>query len=120
MPNTTKVIYAWNKNILNILKNPFFSKQEIYKKKYHIIDIHVNTEVLTTGLVIPSTSSGIDPSNLYPNVTYVSKPAMYAPIAALEHEENIKFLDAEVAELYSLLGSEGDITYPNSAEHPLE
>ena len=30
-----------------------FRKQEIYKHD-QIIDIHVNTEVLTTGLVIPS------------------------------------------------------------------
>ena len=32
-------------------KNSKFCKQEIYKND-HIIDIHVNTEVLTTGLVI--------------------------------------------------------------------
>ena len=53
MPNTAKVIYAWDKKILSFSKNPKFCKQEIYKND-HIIDIHVNTEVLTTGLVIPS------------------------------------------------------------------
>ena len=34
-------------------KKSHFCKQEIYTND-HIIDIHVNTEVLTTGLVIPS------------------------------------------------------------------
>ena len=48
VPNTAKVIYACDKKILSFSKN---SKQEIYTYD-HIIDIHVNTEVLTTGLVI--------------------------------------------------------------------
>ena len=48
-----KVIFACDEEILSFLKNSKFCKQEIYKND-HIIDIHVNTEVLTTGLVIPS------------------------------------------------------------------
>ena len=44
VPITAKVIYALDKKILSISKNSFFCKQEIYKM----------TEVLTTGLVIPS------------------------------------------------------------------
>ena len=38
---------------LVFFENSKFCKQEIYKND-HIINIHVNTEVLTTGLVIPS------------------------------------------------------------------
>ena len=53
VPNTAKVIYAWNKKILSFSKNSKFCKQEIYKND-HIIDNHANTEMLTTGLVIPS------------------------------------------------------------------
>ena len=53
VPNTAKVIYAWDKKILSFSKNSKFFKQKIYKND-HIIDIHVNTKVLTTGLVIPS------------------------------------------------------------------
>ena len=53
VPNTAKVIYARNKNILSISNNVGFFKQLIYKN-YHIIDVHVNTKVLKTGLVIPS------------------------------------------------------------------
>ena len=53
MPNTAKVIYSWGKKILSFSNNSKFCKQKIYKND-HIIDIHVNTEVLTTGLVIPS------------------------------------------------------------------
>ena len=45
-----KVIYAWDKKILSFSKKSKFCKQEIYKND-HIIDIHVNTEVWTTGLV---------------------------------------------------------------------
>ena len=41
------------KKILSFSKSSKFCKQEIYKND-HIIDIHVNTKVLTTGLVIPS------------------------------------------------------------------
>ena len=52
MPNTAKIVYAWDKNILIFSKNSKFCKQEIYKND-HIIDMHVNTEMLTTGLVIP-------------------------------------------------------------------
>jgi hypothetical protein len=48
------VIYAWDKKkILSFSKNSKFCKQEIYKND-HIIVIHVNTELLTTGQVIPS------------------------------------------------------------------
>ena len=43
VPNTAKVIYAWDKKILSFSKNSKFCKQEIYKND-HIIDIHVNTE----------------------------------------------------------------------------
>ena len=41
------------KKMLSLSKNSKFCKQEIYKND-HIIDIHVNTEVLTTGVVKPS------------------------------------------------------------------
>ena len=53
VPNTAKEIYAWNKKILSFSKKSKYCKQEIYKND-HIIDIRVNTEMLTTGLVIPS------------------------------------------------------------------
>ena len=49
VPNTAKVIYTWDKKILSFSKNSKFCKQEIDKND-HIIDIHVNTEVLPTGL----------------------------------------------------------------------
>ena len=54
--NTVTVIYVWDTNILSFSKNLKFCKQEIYKKKKkcQIIDMHVNIEGLTTGLVIPS------------------------------------------------------------------
>ena len=41
------------KKILSFSINSKFCKQEIYEND-HIIDIHVNTEVLTTRLVMPS------------------------------------------------------------------
>ena len=49
-----KVIYA----LMGLKKSLVFRKfkvllQKIYKND-HIIDIHVNTQVLTTGLLIPS------------------------------------------------------------------
>ena len=50
VPNTAKVIYAWDKKILSFPKNSNCCKREINKND-HIIDIHVNAEVLTTGLV---------------------------------------------------------------------
>ena len=53
VPNTAKVIFAWDKKILSFSKNSKFCKQKIYKND-HIIDIHANTEVLTTALVISS------------------------------------------------------------------
>ena len=53
LPNTAKVIYAWGKKILRFSTNSKFFKEELYEND-HIIDIHVNTEMLTTGLVIPS------------------------------------------------------------------
>ena len=53
VPNTAKVIYAWDKKILSFSKISKFGKLEIYKND-HIIDINFNTGVLTTGLVIPS------------------------------------------------------------------
>ena len=53
VPNTAKVIFAWDKKILSFSKSSKFFIRKIYKND-HIIDIHVNTEVLTTGLVIPS------------------------------------------------------------------
>ena len=65
MPNTAKVIYAWDKKILTFSKNSKFCKQKIYKND-HIIDIHVITEGMTTDLMIDTlgdetcTSSGID------------------------------------------------------------
>ena len=43
----------WNMIIPSFSKNSKFCKQEIHTND-HIIDIHVNTEVLTTGLVMPS------------------------------------------------------------------
>ena len=52
-----EVIYALDKNTLSISKHLYFCKQEIYKNDF-IIDIHVNTEVLTTGLVITLTTKG--------------------------------------------------------------
>ena len=51
--NTAKVIYSCNEKILSFSKNSKFYQQKIYKN-YHIIDYHVNTEVLSTWLVIPS------------------------------------------------------------------
>ena len=53
VPNTAKVIYAWDKNILSISKNSYFCKQEIYKND-HIIDIYVNTDLLTNNVVSKS------------------------------------------------------------------
>ena len=53
VPNMPKVIYAWDKKILSISINSHFSEQYIHNID-HIVDIHVNTEVLTTGIVIPS------------------------------------------------------------------
>ena len=41
MPNTTNVIYAWDKKILSFSKNSKFYKQAIYKND-HIIDIDVD------------------------------------------------------------------------------
>ena len=49
MPNEANVVYPWDKKILSFSKNSKFCKQEICEND-HIIDIHVNTEVLTTGL----------------------------------------------------------------------
>ena len=43
----------WIRESLVFLKKSYFCKHEIYKY-YHIIEILVNTEVLTTGVVIPS------------------------------------------------------------------
>ena len=51
-PNS-KVIYACDNKILRISKNSYFCKQEIYKND-HTTDIHVNIEVLTSGLMITS------------------------------------------------------------------
>ena len=51
--NTANVIYAWDEKIVNFSRNSRSGNQGIYKNDY-IIDIQVNTEVLTTGLVIPS------------------------------------------------------------------
>ena len=51
---TVKVIYVWDKTILRILNNFYFCKQLIYIEKDHIIDIYVNTKVLTTELLISS------------------------------------------------------------------
>ena len=42
-----------DKKILSFFKKFKVLLEEIYKND-HIIDIHVNTKVLTTGLVIPS------------------------------------------------------------------
>ena len=53
VPNTAWVIYAWDEKILRFYKYLKFYIQVIYKND-HIIDIHVNTEMLTTELVIPS------------------------------------------------------------------
>ena len=53
MRDTAKAIFAWDTKIFSYSKNSKFCKQEIYKND-HNIDIHVYTEVLTTGLVIPS------------------------------------------------------------------
>ena len=44
MPNTAKVIYAWDKKSLIFSKNSNFCKQEIYKND-RIIDILVNIEL---------------------------------------------------------------------------
>ena len=43
VPNTAKVIYAWDKKILSFSKSLKFCIQEIYNND-HIIDIHVNTK----------------------------------------------------------------------------
>ena len=53
-----EVIYARDKKSLSFSKNSKFCKQEIYKND-HIIVIYVNTEVLTTGLVIPSETGNV-------------------------------------------------------------
>ena len=46
VPNTANVIYVWYKKILI-----FFRKNQSFVNR-KFIDIHVNTEVLTTGLVL--------------------------------------------------------------------
>ena len=58
VPNTGKLIYAWEKKILSFSKNSKFCKKEIYKND-RIIDIHVNRAGDTLGDET-STSSGID------------------------------------------------------------